>query len=163
MKTILAFIFLLSFCISCKKAESNNPTNSTSTGTVTIDTTYKLSNLSFEIKTFKNTNGQVVVALFNSSSNYSNNIIYKSFITPITSTEMKINFDSIPAGSYALSCIHDENSNSVLDQNVFGIPTEGYGFSNNPGITFGQPTYSQVKFTVAEKDSIKMIVDLIYF
>ena len=76
---------------------------------------------------------------------------------------MKIKFDSIPAGTYVLSCIHDENSNSVLDQNVFGIPTEGYGFSNNPGITFGQPSFSQVKFTVAEKDSIKMIVDLIYF
>lgn len=163
MKKLLAYFFVLLFCMSCKKDESNNPGNSNSTGTAPIDTTYKLANLSFEIKTFKNTNGQVVVALFNSSTNYSNNIIYKSFITPVTSTAMKIKFDSIPAGTYALSCIHDENSNSVLDQNVFGIPTEGYGFSNNPGITFGQPSFSQVKFTVAEKDSIKMIVDLIYF
>ena len=51
--------------MSCKKDESNNPGNSNSTGTAPIDTTYKLANLSFEIKTFKNTNGQVVVALFN--------------------------------------------------------------------------------------------------
>lgn len=162
MKKLFVFYFALLIGFGCKK-DDNASSVTNNTGVAPIDTTYKLAQLSFEIKTFKNTTGQVVVALFNSSSNYSNNNIYKSFITPITSTVMKIDFDSIPSGTYALSCIHDENSNNVLDQNVFGIPTEGYGFSNNPGITFGQPSFSQVKFSVAEKDSINMAVDLIYF
>ena len=32
----------------------------------------------------------------------------------------------------AISAYHDQNSNSRLDKNTFGIPTERYGFSQNP-------------------------------
>lgn len=34
-------------------------------------------------------------------------------------------------GSYALVMFHDANANGVLDQGPFGIPLEGFGFSNN--------------------------------
>ena len=37
----------------------------------------------------------------------------------------------LPAGTYAVSVIQDENSNGSLDLNTFGVPTEGYGASNN--------------------------------
>lgn len=51
----------------------------------------------------------------------------------------------LPVGWYAVSVVHDENSNSVLDANFLGIPKEPYGFSNNPkGI--GKPSFDAVKF-----------------
>ncbi|MDG1427859.1 MAG: DUF2141 domain-containing protein [Crocinitomicaceae bacterium] len=38
---------------------------------------------------------------------------------------------SLKKGCYAISAINDENSNRDLDR-FWGIPTEGYAFSNNP-------------------------------
>lgn len=43
----------------------------------------------------------------------------------------------------AISAYHDENENSRLDKNSFGIPTERYGFSNNPKRGYGPPRFSE--------------------
>jgi len=43
----------------------------------------------------------------------------------------------------AVSAYHDENENSRLDKNSFGIPTERYGFSNNPKRAYGPPKFSE--------------------
>lgn len=43
----------------------------------------------------------------------------------------------------AVSAYHDENDNSRLDKNSFGIPTERYGFSKNPKSGFGPPKFSE--------------------
>lgn len=51
-------------------------------------------------------------------------------------------------GDYAVSLIHDENGNGKLDTNFLGIPTEGVGFSKNPKLSFGPPTYVASRFDV---------------
>ena len=51
-------------------------------------------------------------------------------------------------GTYVLALLHDENENSKLDT-MLKIPKEGFGFSRNPAIRMGPPTYEQVKFTIA--------------
>ena len=56
---------------------------------------------------------------------------------------------SVAPGDYAVSLIHDENGNGKLDKNDLGIPTEGIGFSQNPTISFGPPTYADTHFDVA--------------
>jgi uncharacterized protein (DUF2141 family) len=43
----------------------------------------------------------------------------------------------------AICAYHDKNDNGRLDKNVFGIPTERYGFSNDPKRGFGPPTFEQ--------------------
>jgi len=52
-------------------------------------------------------------------------------------------------GDYAVSLLHDENANGKLDKNLLGIPTEGVGFSQNPVLAFGPPTYAATRFGVA--------------
>ena len=47
---------------------------------------------------------------------------------------MKLQFKDLPPGTYAVQVMHDENENNKLDTNFLGIPTEGYGFSNNPNV-----------------------------
>lgn len=55
----------------------------------------------------------------------------------------------LPApGVYAVALFHDENANGHLDTNALGIPTEGYGFSNNPTLYFGPPDLGRVRFTL---------------
>ena len=55
-------------------------------------------------------------------------------------------FEAIPYGTYAISAVHDENSNGKMDQADFGIPLEAYGFSNNARGQFGPPTFEASAF-----------------
>lgn len=60
----------------------------------------------------------------------------------------------LPApGIYAVALFHDENANGHLDTNALGIPTEGYGFSNNPTLYFGPPDLSRVRFAAHPGDN----------
>jgi len=52
------------------------------------------------------------------------------------------------AGRYSVAIYHDENGNKKLDRNFIGIPSEGYGFSNNPGFRFGKPEQEETLFKV---------------
>lgn len=51
-------------------------------------------------------------------------------------------------GSYAIAIIHDENGNGRLDT-FAGIPREGVGFSRNPALRFGAPSFRAASFPVA--------------
>ena len=69
-----------------------------------------------------------------------------------------LRFTDLPSGTYALALIHDENGNGRLDT-MFGIPREGFGFSRNPVIRFGAPSFrsAEVAVTTAPVDeSIKI-------
>jgi len=66
----------------------------------------------------------------------------------VAATRGRFEIANIPPGEYALSVIHDENSNGHLDT-MIGIPREGFGFSRNPRMRMGPPRFDQVRFTVA--------------
>ncbi len=51
-------------------------------------------------------------------------------------------------GTYAVVLYHDENANEKFDKGFLGIPTEGFGFSNNPGIGIGAPDHEEAAFPV---------------
>jgi uncharacterized protein (DUF2141 family) len=58
-----------------------------------------------------------------------------------------LRFADLPPGTYAIALFHDENGNGRLDTR-FGVPTEGFGFSNNPRILFGPPSFATARFAV---------------
>lgn len=55
-----------------------------------------------------------------------------------------------PPGRYAVNAFHDENDNGELDTNLVGIPSEGYGFANDPGAAFGPPDFEAAAVTVGD-------------
>ncbi len=55
-------------------------------------------------------------------------------------------FTDVPAGKYAAVVYHDENGNGHFDQNAFGMPLEGYGFSNNAAALFDTPSFTAASF-----------------
>jgi len=62
-------------------------------------------------------------------------------------------------GRYTVAIYHDENGNKEFDRNFLGIPTEGYGFSQNPGFRFGKPDIEETLFTVnGEKTDLRISV-----
>ena len=55
----------------------------------------------------------------------------------------------LPAnGIYALAVYHDEDASRKLNRSGLGMPTEGFGFSNNPPTIASLPAFSAVRLNV---------------
>ena len=55
-------------------------------------------------------------------------------------------FTGVAPGTYAVSVVHDENSNGKLDTNFIGMPREGVGASNDAKGHMGPPKFSAAAF-----------------
>ncbi|MCM0042732.1 MAG: DUF2141 domain-containing protein [Algoriphagus sp.] len=64
----------------------------------------------------------------------------------------KANFKltDLPAGTYAIGVIHDQDNNGKLSSNAVGYPTEKFGFSNNPKVYFGPPAFEKAAFVLGK-------------
>ncbi len=68
----------------------------------------------------------------------------------VNGSQAEIQFNvELPPGSYAISTFLDENGNARIDTR-FKIPTERFGFSNNPKLKFGPPSFSDCEVRVQE-------------
>ena len=72
-----------------------------------------------------------------------------------------IMFGGLPPGRYAVIAFHDENDNGLLDANVFGVPVEGYGFSNDARGFLGAPSFDAAAITLGQEDK-KISLFLLY-
>ena len=98
--------------------------------------------------------GRVGAALYNSADGFPKDS-KKTFQTaraPIKDKKATVIFKDLPMGEYAFAVIHDENENGKMDYR-FGLPQEGYAFSNNATGTLGPPEFDKAKFKV-DKDKV---------
>ncbi|MFA8342763.1 MAG: DUF2141 domain-containing protein [Rhodothermaceae bacterium] len=96
--------------------------------------------------------GKVMLAVYNSKENFEQTgIFYKNAELEIVKRTASFTFKDLPYGEYAIKLYHDENSNRLLDTGLFGIPTEGYAFSNNASGFMGPATYNASKFKLDKK------------
>jgi len=116
------------------------------------------------ILNIRNSKGTIDCALFDSPKGFpvqflrdATNII----VTKIRKTNARCDFLDIPPGTYALAVIHDENMDGKLNTNWLGIPTEGYGFSNNAKGLLGPPSFSAASFTYDGQD-MELTISLHY-
>jgi uncharacterized protein (DUF2141 family) len=73
----------------------------------------------------------------------------------------RCDFLDIPPGTYALAVIHDENMDGKLGTNSVGIPTEGYGFSNDASALMGAPSFNAASFAYSGR-TLELTVSLNY-
>ncbi len=73
----------------------------------------------------------------------------KAKTAKVSASGSAVRFDGLMPGTYAISIIHDENSNGKMDMRVF-LPREGFAFSRNPTITFGPPKFGSAAFQIGE-------------
>ncbi len=97
--------------------------------------------LQIEITNLKNNQGLIALQLANK-----NGVLVKGVISSIENKHCEILIDSLNSGTYSIRYFHDENSNDKLDTNWLGLPTEGYGFSNNASARFGAPSIQDREF-----------------
>ncbi|MEQ8459231.1 MAG: DUF2141 domain-containing protein [Sandaracinaceae bacterium] len=66
-------------------------------------------------------------------------------------------FEDVPPGEYALAAFHDENANNDLDRNIFGIPSEGTGASNDAYNAFGPPSWDDARFLFGRTEQTRQL------
>lgn len=120
------------------------------------------STITVEIERLRNYLGQVYVSLFANGKGFPNdaNSAVQAKIVEITDIPLLVKFENLQPGNYAIALMHDENGDGKLNCNLLGIPTEGFGFSQNPPIRIGSPKFNETKFFVSgenTKVNIKMV------
>jgi uncharacterized protein (DUF2141 family) len=112
------------------------------------------------VKNIKGEKGTVGAALYQAEKQFMKTI-WQSRSGPSRPGEMTFVFESIPPGEYAISVLHDLNNNGKMDSNFFGVPREGFGFSNDAIGAFGPPDFQKAKFLFPERREV--IITMKYF
>jgi len=111
----------------------------------------------------RNQNGQICVSLFSSKTGFPDKPekAFRTSKSRITGNEVKVGFDALPTGTYAIAALHDEDMNGKMNTSFWGFPKEGGGASNNPKPRRGPPRYEDAKFQL-EKTHLTLQIKLIY-
>jgi uncharacterized protein (DUF2141 family) len=117
-----------------------------------------------KILNIRNSTGTVACALFESPEGFPTEFLRFAtniMVIRIRGAQASCDFGDIPAGTYALAVVHDENMNGKLDTNLFGIPREGYGFSNDAKALLGPPSFPAASF-VYDGKNLNLTIGLHY-
>ncbi|MDT8442146.1 MAG: DUF2141 domain-containing protein [Desulfuromonadales bacterium] len=97
---------------------------------------------------FRSRDGEVIVSLFASAEGFPDRIQHAVATRnlPIRDLQAATRFDGLAYGRYAISVLHDENGDGLMNSSWLGTPREGFGFSGHPEYRFGQPTFAEAAF-----------------
>ena len=129
----------------------------------TADAAIANSQIRVKIASLRNQRGNVCLTLFNGSQGFpsqSDRAVASRCINAEEGTA-ETTFDDLAPGDYAIAVIHDENKDGKLNTGLFGIPTEGFGFSQNPKVRMGAPSFKDTAFPLSGT-STPVQIDLKY-
>ena len=102
--------------------------------------------------------GHVILMLYHKAEGFPSepSKAYKRTSIPAKKGDMDFVFANLPANTYALLVVHDENSNGEMDKNFIGMPKERVGASNQSRL--GRPSFERSKFALkkGEAKAIKL-------
>ncbi|WP_036172701.1 DUF2141 domain-containing protein [Massilia sp. 9096] len=90
--------------------------------------------------------GKVSVAVCD-REHYLKECVYHA-TAPAQAGDNVIRIAGVPAGTWAVLVFQDKNENGKLDQTLFGIPLEDYGFSRDARGHFGAPSFEDAAIEV---------------
>ncbi len=111
--------------------------------------------LTIEISGIKDNKGVIMLQLLNASQE-----VVTQEKGVIENGKSIMTFKNLAPGKYAVRYFQDENLNGELDKNKLGIPTEGYGFSNDAYGMFGPKPFRDWLFEL-DKDK-KLVLKIKY-
>lgn len=117
--------------------------------------------LTLTIENIRNDRGKVRVAIYADSDSFlqKGREIAARQSDAATGT-MVLHFQALVADTFAVALHHDEDDDGQVDTNLFGIPTEGVGFSNNVTGIFGPPVFSDAMVTITRGDDNALTIRL---
>ncbi len=70
---------------------------------------------------------------------------------------VKLVFEGVAPGRYAIALLHDENNNGKADRALMMMPKEGFGFSRDAKVRMGPPKFDEAAFEFAGGHSSQSI------
>ena len=116
------------------------------------------------IQDLRSNKGHVLISLFRNGNGFPDEpekAIRKQRLS-ITDRSATVTFPGLPSGQYAIAILHDENDDEKMNKNFFGIPKEGYGFSNNVTGMFGPPSFGKASFSYTANTDIYLRIKTRY-
>ena len=113
------------------------------------------------VKPVQDAKGEISVALYRKPSDFPHPVRVYVAQTPkaVKGTNI-IRFTNLPAGNYAAAAYHDENGNKKLDKNIFGAPTEPYGFSNDARRLMSAPSFDEARFEIRNNEESEIHIQI---
>tara|TARA_R110000868_G_scaffold209539_1_gene459395 strand:+ start:109 stop:528 length:420 start_codon:yes stop_codon:yes gene_type:complete len=102
------------------------------------------------IDNVSNDNGTVMLSLHTKDS-FMKAPGIQNLESKIVDGKIKVVFENVVPGEYAIMALHDENDNKRMDFELNGMPKESYGMSGNE-MSFGPPNFEDAKFILTETD-----------
>lgn len=109
---------------------------------------------------FESEEGQAMVAFYIDGRGWPDGEegLFASAVVPISGGTAFTTFEDVPAGPFAVSVYHDEDSDGKLDTNLVGIPSEDYGFSADASGVFGAPSFEEASLELEAGASMQITV-----
>lgn len=82
---------------------------------------------------------------------------YRGVVSESAGENLTVSVPDLPPGKYAVAVYVDSNKNGRHDKNLFGVPKEAYGFSNDARGRFGPPDFADVAFEISDDTVLKSI------
>ena len=99
----------------------------------------------------KSDTGHVLAAIYASPESFEQDDMLIGVAGPAKPGLTQLDINGLDPGIYGVAVFQDLNGNEKLDKNLFGAPTEPFGFSNNPVIGFKAPEFAEFQFEFAGK------------
>jgi len=107
------------------------------------------------VRGVQSTDGPVLAALHRETADSSvpgEKSVIAGKAAPATVEDVRIVFEGLPPGRYAVAAFHDANADGELNANFVGMPTECFGFSNDARGFMGPPDFEAAAILVEEAE-----------
>ncbi len=118
-------------------------------------------NLQVSISGASSDTGSIRILVFSKPSGFPDQVkqAVRSISLPSKNGQASFKLTDLPTGTYAIGVIHDQDNNGKLSTNAVGYPTEKFGFSNNPKVYFGPPSFEKAAFVLG-KTAVSLEISL---
>jgi uncharacterized protein (DUF2141 family) len=117
--------------------------------------------ITVKFENVKQRSGEIRVAICVSPKEFMTKIYREEVIKVPAKGDIIAQFKNVPKGTYAIRSYQDINISNELDTNFLGIPEEPFGFSNNPTVLMGPPSFEDASFIVNKDTMVKLALQLI--
>jgi uncharacterized protein (DUF2141 family) len=116
------------------------------------------------ITNIRNNKGNIIISIYKSENDFEKRTFYKKIYiskTKLKNGTLKYKFN-LPPHIYGIAIVDDENCNKKIDGNFFGIPKEGFGFSNYYHTSLSMPKFPSFKFELKNNTILKVNIKVRY-
>lgn len=109
-----------------------------------------------DLTNLRSREGKILISIYDDPETFPDDdkMMEQKILKDITGETMKIRFEQLTSGTYAIAAMHDENGDEQMNFNLLGMPKEGYCFSNNVRPKLRKPHWDKAKFEVGKKDTL---------